>query len=117
MRKFKLLFFFCFACLAGCAKADFSLFGSYKKQVTIGSKIFTENIMLAEMLAVLLEEKYGFQVTKKLNMGGTKLVFDALRNQQIDIYPEYTGTGYTMILNLAGETDPEKPILLLKKSF
>jgi len=73
--------------------------------------------MLAEMLAILLEEKYGFQVIKKLNMGGTKLIFDALRNQQIDIYPEYTGTGYTMILNLVGETEPEKTYSIVKKEF
>ena len=81
-----------------------------KKKITIGSKAFTENILLGEMIAVILEERFGFQVVRKLNMGGTKLVFDALRNGNIDIYPEYTGTGYTMILKQSGETDPRRTL-------
>ena len=117
MKKFKLFFFLCFICFAGCAKTDFSLLNSYKKRIVIGSKIFTENIVLAEILALLLEEKYGFQVIRKLNMGGTKLLFDALRNKQIDVYPEYTGTGYTMILKMSGETDSEKTYSIVKKEF
>lgn len=93
------------------------LFSSNKKQIVIGSKIFTENMLLAEMLALLLEETYGFKVIRKLNMGGTKLVFDALRDGHIDIYPEYTGTGYTMLLKLSGETDPEKTYKIVKENF
>ena len=88
-----------------------------KKQLVIASKIFTENILLAEMLALLLEENHGFKVVRKLNMGGTKLVFDALRNRHIDIYPEYTGTGYTMLLKLSGETGPEKTYEIVKREF
>ena len=96
---------------------DNSGFRFQKKEVTIGSKIFTENILLAEMLAVLLEENYNFKVIRKFNLGGTKLVFDALRNKEIDIYPEYTGTGYTMILKMSGETQPKKTYRIVKKEF
>ena len=88
-----------------------------RKRPVIGSKAFTENILLAEMLALLLEEKYGLKPVRKFNMGGTKLVFDALRNKHIDIYPEYTGTGYTMILELSGETEPEKTYKIVKTEF
>ena len=88
-----------------------------KKRLVIGSKIFTENIILAEILSLLLEEKYNFKAVRKFNMGGTKLVFDSLRNRQIDIYPEYTGTGYTMLLKLSGETDPEKTYQIVKSQF
>ena len=90
---------------------------SAKRQVVIGSKIFTENILLAEMLSLILEENYNFKVIRKFNLGGTKLVFDALRNKEIDIYPEYTGTGYTMILKMSGETRPKKTYKIVKTEF
>ena len=99
------------------AKAGWAQSKPYKKQLVISSKNFTENILLAEILALLLEEQYGFKVIRKLNIGGTKLVFDALRNEYIDIYPEYTGTGYTMFLKLSGETNPEKTYRIVKKEF
>ena len=88
-----------------------------KTEVIIGSKIFTENILLAEMLSLLLEEKYNFKVIRKFNLGGTKLVFDSLINKEIDIYPEYTGTGYTMILKMSGETHPKKTYKIVKREF
>ena len=88
-----------------------------KKQIIIGSKIFTENMLLAELLAILLEEKYSFKITRKLGMGGTQLVFDALKNNQLDIYPEYTGTGYTMILKMSGETSSKATYDIVKKEF
>ena len=88
-----------------------------KKQIIIGSKIFTENMLLAELLAILLEEKYSFKITRKLGMGGTQLVFDALKNNQLDIYPEYTGTGYTMILKMSGETSSKTTYDIVKKEF
>ena len=90
---------------------------SKKKEIIIGSKIFTENILLAEILSLTLEENYNFKVIRKFNLGGTKLVFDALRNEEIDIYPEYTGTGYTMILKMSGETRPKKTYNIVKKEF
>ena len=94
-----------------------SKFKAHKKEIIIGSKIFTENILLAEMLSLLLEEKYNFKVIRRFNLGGTKLVFDALRNKEIDIYPEYTGTGYTMILQMSGETQAEKIYDIVKEKF
>lgn len=117
MNKLILRGFFLQICFTFWTGSAFSNSQSNVKQLTIGSKIFTENVILAEMLALLLEEKYNFKIHRKFNMGGTKLVFDSLRNGQIDVYPEYTGTGYTMILKQSDETDSKKIYKIVKKEF
>jgi osmoprotectant transport system permease protein len=60
-------------------------------QVVVGSKSFTESVILAE-LATQLAQRAGAQATHKAELGGTRLVWDALRSGEIDVYPEYTGT-------------------------
>ena len=116
MRICKIIFFVSIFFIS-FAYENIALANKDRKQLIIGSKIFTENILLAEMLSILLEEKYNFKVVKKFNMGGTKLVFDSLKNRQIDIYPEYTGTGYTMLLKKSGETNPKKTYRIVKSEF
>ena len=88
-----------------------------KKELVIGSKIFTENILLGELIALILEQNHGFKIKRKFNMGGTKLVFDALKAGSIDIYPEYTGTGYAMILKESQKLSPDETYLFVKKEF
>lgn len=78
------------------------------KKVVIGSKDFTENKILAEMMAQIVEKNSDLKVERKINMGGTFVCFEALKKGQIDIYPEYTGTGLTAQLKLPVETDPDK---------
>jgi glycine betaine/choline ABC-type transport system substrate-binding protein len=73
-----------------------------KPTVTIGSKDFTEQVLINEMLAQLLEDA-GYPVERQLNLGGTALVHQALVNGDIDTYIEYTGTGLLAILNLTLE--------------
>ena len=68
--------------------------------VTIGSKQYTENILLGEMYAQLIEAKTDIPVTRKLNLGGTSVCMPAMQNGEIDIYFEYTGTAYNEILKL-----------------
>ncbi len=75
--------------------------------VTVGSKNFTEQLILGEMYAQLLEAN-GIKVQRKLNLGGTIVAHDALKNGDIDLYPEYTGTALLAILNLPTEHDPQK---------
>jgi osmoprotectant transport system substrate-binding protein len=76
--------------------------------VRIGSKDFTEELLLGEMYALILEAN-GIPVERKLNLAGTQVAHEALTNGQIDIYPEYTGTGYQFILGIQdGEKDPGK---------
>ncbi len=67
-------------------------------EIIIGSKAFTENFLLAHIFAQIIENKTSLRTRLQLGFGGTKLIFDALRLGEIDIYPEYTGTGYLVLL-------------------
>jgi osmoprotectant transport system substrate-binding protein len=72
--------------------------------LTVGSKNFTENILLGEML-VLAAQNEGAEVDDQINLGGTSVNRDALLSGNIDVYPEYNGTGWTVHL---GQQDPSK---------
>ncbi len=69
-------------------------------RIVVGSKNFTEQVILGEIVAQRLERRLGVKVDRKLNLGGTLLAHQALINGQIDLYPEYTGTALTAILKL-----------------
>jgi osmoprotectant transport system permease protein len=73
--------------------------------IVVGSKDFTESIILAEILAQMLEKR-GLTVTRQFELGGN-LAHDSLLSKQIDVYPEYTGTAYTAILKHKPITDPQ----------
>src|SRR5690606_8811481 len=66
--------------------------------VVVGSKQFTESRILAEIIAQTLEAHTQLEVRRRSNLGGTALVFAALQRGEIDIYPEYTGTGWSVLL-------------------
>ncbi|WP_345988979.1 ABC transporter permease/substrate-binding protein [Chryseobacterium sp. Chry.R1] len=66
--------------------------------VRIGSKIFGEQYILTEMYKMLIEGNTDYKVETKTGLGGTKICFDALVNDAIDFYPEYTGTGLLVLL-------------------
>ena len=66
--------------------------------VRIGSKIFGEQYILLQMYSMLIKGNTDLDVDTKTGLGGTKICFDALTNNQIDLYPEYTGTGLLVIL-------------------
>jgi osmoprotectant transport system substrate-binding protein len=59
--------------------------------VAVGSKDFTEELILGEMYSQILEHN-GFTVARKLDLGGTQVAMEALQRGDIDLYPEYTGT-------------------------
>ena len=76
--------------------------------LTVGSKDFTENILVGEMFVQALANE-GADVTSQTNLGGTSVARDALLNGEIDVYPEYTGTGWTVHLgNEDPSSDPEE---------
>ncbi|MGI8640959.1 MAG: ABC transporter permease/substrate-binding protein [Pyrinomonadaceae bacterium] len=79
---------------------------SASQTIRVGSKDFTESVILAEILAQMLERK-GIQVERQFELGGN-LAHDALLSNQADVYPEYTGTAYTAILKHAPVTEPNK---------
>lgn len=74
--------------------------------IAIGSKNFTESIILGEMLAQQLED-HGFDVERKFNLGGTFIVHQAMVARQLDMYVEYTGTAHSAILELPMESMPD----------
>ena len=70
-----------------------------ERKITIGSKFFTEQVILAELLAQHIEARTGIPVERKTNLGGTLLVHKALLAGELDLYVEYTGTALTSVLN------------------
>lgn len=73
-------------------------------KITIGSKDFTESVLLAEIVAQMLEAR-GVSVERRFELGGN-LPHDALVSGTMDLYPEYTGTAYTAILHHPPISDP-----------
>jgi osmoprotectant transport system permease protein len=65
--------------------------GNVDQTVRVGAKHFTEGYILSEIIAQLLESK-GYKVSRVYNLGGTLVCFEALKNDEIDVYPEYSGT-------------------------
>lgn len=94
--------------LTGCSSSN---------TVTVGSKDFSENIVLGEIFAQLIEAKTDLKVIRKLNMGGTFVNFEAIKNGQIDLYPEYTGTALTAQLKMDVITDADETYRIVSEEF
>lgn len=91
--------------------------GSGKPGITIGSKDFTESAILAHMYADLIEANTDIKVSRKTNLGGTKVCLGALRTGDIDMYVEYSGTAYGDVLGLPPNTDMDEVYEVVKKEF
>jgi osmoprotectant transport system substrate-binding protein len=76
-----------------------------RPHLTIGSKFFTEQVILAELLAQHIEARTSIPVDRKTNLGGTLLVHKALLSGDLDLYVEYTGTALTAVLNESPNSD------------
>jgi osmoprotectant transport system permease protein len=89
--------------------------------IRIGSKNFTEQMILGEIMAQLIEAKTDLAVDRRFNLGGTMICHSALVNGEIDLYAEYTGTGLTAILKEPVILEPEEAFrvvsALYKKRF
>ena len=84
--------------ITGCSTAE--------DAIQIGSKNFTESLILAELYALALEDA-GFTVVRRFDLGGTGIVHAAILNGDIDLYPEYTGTAFLNVLQMDLITDPD----------
>ncbi len=71
-----------------------------RADIVVGSKHFTEQKILAEIIGQLIEARTGLTVRRRIGLQGTKVCFNALREGELDIYPEYTGTGLVNILEI-----------------
>lgn len=85
--------------------------------VVVGSKEFTEQEILGEILAILIENSSDIRVDRKLNLGGTMICFNALKSGDIDLYVEYTGTGLVTILKENVIQDPHETYQVVKEKF
>jgi glycine betaine/choline ABC-type transport system substrate-binding protein len=77
-------------------------------QITVGSKNFTEQIVLGEIYAQALEAA-GYDVSKDLNLGDETVALKALQDGEVDAYPEYTSTALTSFFDFAPEDVPGDP--------
>ncbi|MCI1965189.1 MAG: glycine/betaine ABC transporter substrate-binding protein [Oscillospiraceae bacterium] len=71
----------------GCASNS-----SKSKTITVGSKNYTENIVLSHLMADIIEDRTDITVERKENLGGSNIAWEALQNDEIQLYPDYTGT-------------------------
>jgi glycine betaine/choline ABC-type transport system substrate-binding protein len=76
-----------------------------RETLRVGSKNFTEQVILGEIAAQALEAE-GLRVERKLDLGGTFVCHEALVAGELDVYPEYTGTAFTAILKEKPVSDP-----------
>jgi osmoprotectant transport system substrate-binding protein/osmoprotectant transport system permease protein len=86
------------------------------RPVVVASKPFGESFLLAEMFAQILESR-GIPVERKPGLGATEVAFTALRSNQIDVYPEYTGTGLIAILHAEPEASPAATYARVSRDF
>lgn len=87
------------------------------KPIVIGSKPFTEGVLLSELAAQLIEGNTQLKVERKFNLGGTIVAFNALKNGDLDLYPEYTGTGLVAILKQPAVMDSDKAYAIVQREF
>src|SRR3989449_6110904 len=104
MRRAQLRFLFFFYLLSLiCFLSACTIPPQFK--IPIGSKFFTEQVVLADLLAQHIEAKTAILVIRKTNLGGTLLVHKALLAGELDLYVEYTGTALTAVLNESPQGD------------
>jgi osmoprotectant transport system substrate-binding protein len=88
------------AAMAGCSPGGPAL--------RVGSKNFTEQVLLGEIVAQQVERRLHVRVERRLNLGGTLLAHQALAAGGIDLYPEYSGTAASVVLNENAGGDAEE---------
>lgn len=93
--------------LAACGRPD---------GVVVGSKNFTEQRVLGELLAQTIESA-GVPVTRRLDLGGTFVCDSAIRNGQIDVYVEYTGTALGAILKAPADGDAMQVLATVRERY
>jgi osmoprotectant transport system substrate-binding protein len=85
--------------------------------IVVGSKNFSEQVLLGEILAQQIENKTKLKVNRKLNLGGTFICHNALAAGEMDTYVEYTGTAFTAILKHETLADPATVSKIVKDDY
>jgi osmoprotectant transport system substrate-binding protein len=90
--------------------------GMRRDAVAIGSKNFTEALLLGELYAQMIEDN-GHPVRRRLDLGGTDIAMAALRRAEIDLYPEYTGTALLVVLKAQPRGDAVQTFDFVKSEY
>ena len=104
-----LVFLFVFTRIAGPKEGE--------KVITIGTKDYTEQMILGNMVADLIEAETDIKVERKINLGGTQVCFGALKSGAIDMYIEYSGTAYGDMLGNPPISDMKEVYNTVKRDF
>ncbi len=88
-----------------------------RKSLVIASKNFTEQYILAELMAQTIEAKTSLKVIRKFNLGTTAIIHQALLKGDVDLYPEYSGTAYMTILKGHPDIDKEDIFKTVKSAY
>lgn len=94
--------------LSGCSKSEDTV-------IRIGSKDFTEGLLISEIYALALEDA-GYKVERKMDIAGS-IIHTAITSDEIDLYPEYTGTALLSILKLEMNSDPDAVYQTVKDAY
>ncbi len=84
--------------------------------IKIGHKNYTEQRIIGQIFAAVIEDKTDYKTDVK-EFGGTQIVFEAIKNDEIDLYGDYTGTLYASMLQMEGETDPDTVYDIVKEKI
>lgn len=87
------------------------------RTLSVGSKDFTEQEILGNMVADLIEDRTDIIVNRKLSLGGSQVCFSAMKTGDIDLYIDYSGTSYTDILKHPPISDMEQVYQTVKKEY
>jgi glycine betaine/choline ABC-type transport system substrate-binding protein len=94
------------ACLV-CLPALLASCGGSKRPIIVGSLNGTEQLLLGEIVAQHLEHRLGRTVQRRLGLGDTPILYQAILSGQVGVYPEYTGSIESRILNEQADSDPQ----------
>ena len=94
--------------LAGCSR---------EQRVRVGSKNFSEQLVLGEIVAQHLENRLRGHVSRKFDLGGTLLTQQAMESGQLDVYPEYTGTALIAVLKAKPLRDPAEVLKAVRQGY
>ena len=108
MRRAALLLLF--ALLAGCGPAR-------EERIVVGSKNFTEQVVLGELIAQHLENRTGLAVERRFYLTGSYICHQSLRAGRIDLYAEYTGTALTAILKEQPQGNPREVLARVRQAY
>ena len=90
---------------------------SHEARVRVGSKNFSEQLILGEIVAQHLENRLHGHVSRKLDLGGTLLAHQAMLQGDLDVYPEYTGTALTAVLKAKPLRDPAQVLGAVRTGY